>query len=172
MTSSHSRIRRAAGLGGLLAGIGLVVTLKTATASQAPTGQLALPPGNLAPARSSAAAGGSAGSSAPTSSSASTGAGSNRSTGPVTVTGGVADTPYGPVQVQLTITNGKITDSKALQTPSSASRSVRLAAMATPILRQEVLSAQSARIDTVSGATYTSEGYAQSVQSALDNAPH
>jgi uncharacterized protein with FMN-binding domain len=176
MISSHSRIRRAAGLGGLLAGIGLVVTLKTATASQAPTGQLALPPGNLAPASSSAAAGGSAGSSAPTSSSASSstsaGAGSNRSTGPVTVTGGVADTPYGPVQVQLTITNGKITDSKALQTPSSASRSVRLAAMATPILRQEVLSAQSARIDTVSGATYTSEGYAQSVQSALDNAPH
>jgi uncharacterized protein with FMN-binding domain len=81
----------------------------------------------------------------------------------------VASTPYGPVQVQLVISNGKIVDVRALQLPSAAAHSRRVAAMAVPILRTEVLTAQSAQVDSVSGATYTSQGYAESVQYALDH---
>jgi len=82
----------------------------------------------------------------------------------------VAQTPYGPVQVAVVFERGRIIDVRTLQTPSDADRSVRLATLATPVLRSEVLTAQSARVDSVSGATYTSEGYAQSVQYALDHA--
>jgi uncharacterized protein with FMN-binding domain len=85
------------------------------------------------------------------------------------VDGSVADTPYGPVQVAVVFQNGRIIDVRALQTPTDQDRSVRLASLATPILREEVLAAQSARIDTVSGATYTSQGYAESVQYAIDH---
>jgi uncharacterized protein with FMN-binding domain len=166
MTSTHPRARRAAGLGGLLAGIGLLVALKTVSATPGPTTHLALPSGGQ-PAKSGVSATGptSAGSAAPTSGS------TGHSTGTAVVTGAVADTAYGPIQVRLTITNGRIVDARTLQTPNSNSHSARIAQYAVPILRQEVLAAQSARIDTVSGATYTSQGYAQSVQSALDHAP-
>jgi len=85
-----------------------------------------------------------------------------------TVTGPVVDTPYGPVQVQVTVKSGKIVDVAALQTPSDQMRSQMIAQYAVPVLRQEALQAQSAQIDVVSGATYTSMGYAQSLQAALD----
>lgn len=85
-----------------------------------------------------------------------------------TVTGKVVSTQYGPVQVSVKVTGSKITDVKTLQTPSSDDHSVQIAERATPVLRQEVLAAQSAQVNTVSGATYTSQGYARSVQSALD----
>lgn len=145
--------RRAAGLAGLLAGIGLVVALKSISDGPAASTHLALPPESSTratptPAHSAV-----------------------HPAGPVTVTGSVVDTVYGPVQVRVTIAGGRVTDVQALQTPGDATRSVRLAQYAVPILRQEVLAAQSARIDTVSGATYTSQGYAESVQSALDHAP-
>ncbi|MHB8510698.1 MAG: FMN-binding protein [Actinomycetota bacterium] len=84
--------------------------------------------------------------------------------------GATSDTQYGPVQVRVIVSGGKITDVQALQMPSSHQRSQEISAEAGPKLRQEVLQAQSANIDTVSGATYTSEGYRQSVQSALDQA--
>jgi uncharacterized protein with FMN-binding domain len=87
-----------------------------------------------------------------------------------TITGQTVQTQYGPVEVQIVETGGKLTDIKALQLPSRDSRSVEIAANAVPILRNEALQANSARIDVVSGATYTSDGYAQSLQSALDNA--
>ena len=87
-----------------------------------------------------------------------------------TITGQTVQTPYGPVQVQIVETGGRLTNIKALQLPNGASRSVEIAANAVPILRNEALQANSARIDVVSGATYTSDGYAQSLQSALDNA--
>ena len=80
------------------------------------------------------------------------------------------DTPYGPVQVRLQLQAGRIVDVTALQTPDSAGYSRQLARYAVPLLRSEVLRAQSADIDTISGATYTSEGYAQSAQAALDRA--
>jgi uncharacterized protein with FMN-binding domain len=87
-----------------------------------------------------------------------------------TFAGVTSMTPFGPVQVQITIAGGRITDVKPLQLPSDRQRSAAIAAYSAPILRSEALSAQSAQIDLVSGATYTSEGYAQSLQSALDAA--
>jgi uncharacterized protein with FMN-binding domain len=87
-----------------------------------------------------------------------------------TFVGETATNKWGPVQVQVTISDGEVTDVTALQTPDSKRKSVQINDYATPILRQEALSAQTAEIDTVSGATYTSVGYAQSLQSALDTA--
>jgi uncharacterized protein with FMN-binding domain len=87
---------------------------------------------------------------------------------PKTVDGAVEQTPFGPIQVQLTYTGTKITAVTELQSPNDRGRSVEINQEAGPILEQEVLSSQSAKIDTVSGATYTSDGYAQSVQSAID----
>lgn len=87
-----------------------------------------------------------------------------------TFTGEAVDTRYGPVQVRITMSGGKITSAQAVQVPDETSRDVRINNAAVPILVQETLQAQSAQIDTVSGATYTSEGYAQSLQSAIDAA--
>lgn len=87
-----------------------------------------------------------------------------------TYTGTVAATRYGPVQVQLTVSGGKLTDVQALQLTNRDGRSVAISQQAAPILRQEALQAQSATIQAVSGATYTSEGYTTSLQSALDQA--
>ncbi|HEY7815413.1 MAG TPA: FMN-binding protein, partial [Nakamurella sp.] len=90
--------------------------------------------------------------------------------GPRTVLGQPQDNPYGTVQVKVTLAGGRITDVQAVQLPTGG-RSGDIAAYAAPRLRAEVLAAQSASIDTVSGASYDSEGYARSVQSALDAAP-
>lgn len=87
-----------------------------------------------------------------------------------TYTGSVINTSYGPVQVSVTLSHGRITTVKALRTPSDRPRSQQIAADAVPRLTREALSAQSAHIDAVSGATYTSEGYTRSLQSALDRA--
>ncbi|WIJ46749.1 FMN-binding protein [Curtobacterium citreum] len=87
-----------------------------------------------------------------------------------TFTGTAAETRYGPVQVQVTVSGGKLTDVQALQLTNRDGRSVAISQQAAPILRQEALQAQSARIQAVSGATYTSEGYTTSLQSALDQA--
>lgn len=86
-----------------------------------------------------------------------------------TFTGAVVDDPYGQVQVKITLADGKITDVTAVQLPSGG-RSGSISQSVAPILRGEAISAQSASIDTVSGATYTSQAYAQSLQSALDAA--
>lgn len=74
---------------------------------------------------------------------------------------------YGDVQVKLVVTGGKITDVIALQYPTDRPQSAYISSIAVPLLRTEVLQAQSAQIDVISGATFTSESYAQSVQSAL-----
>ncbi|MFI7404351.1 FMN-binding protein [Streptomyces sp. NPDC049541] len=86
-----------------------------------------------------------------------------------TVTGSVAQTQYGPVQVRITVANGKITKADAVQAPKGG-LSDQKTAMAIPKLNQEAVAAGSAKIDAVSGATYTSSGYMQSLQSALDQA--
>jgi len=91
-----------------------------------------------------------------------------KSTGSGQFTGSAVQTPYGTVQVQVTVQSGKITDVQALQLPSGRGHTQQLSAYAGPQLRSEVLAAQSANVNTVSGATYTSEGYMQSLQSALD----
>ncbi|QLH25150.1 FMN-binding protein [Streptomyces sp. Rer75] len=85
-----------------------------------------------------------------------------------TLTGDVVDTQYGPVQVSVTMSGGKITAAQAVKTPNSGPRSEQIAKDSIPQLNQQAVSA--AKVDTVSGATYTSEGYAKSLQSALDKA--
>ena len=77
---------------------------------------------------------------------------------------------FGDVQVQVVVSNGRITDVKAVQLPSDRARSAYISQVAAPLLRTEALQAQSAKIDIVSGATYTSVSYAQSLESALQQA--
>jgi uncharacterized protein with FMN-binding domain len=85
-----------------------------------------------------------------------------------TVTGSVAQTRWGPVQVQITVQDGRITAVTVPQYPDGNGRDREINDVALPELVQETLSAQSADIDMVSGATVTSEGYLESLQSALD----
>ena len=87
-----------------------------------------------------------------------------------TYTGSSVNTRYGPVQVQITVAGGLITDVQAVDYPDGNGRDRQINARAIPILVSETLDAQSAEIDFVSGATYTSDGYQQSLQSALDEA--
>jgi len=109
------------------------------------------------------------GSSGSSSSSGSRGS-SGSAAGAQTYTGDTVQTQWGPVQVQVTVSGGEITDVTTLQHPSGNSRDEEINAYALPVLRQNVLSAQSADIDLVSGATVTSQGYVGSLQSALDQA--
>jgi uncharacterized protein with FMN-binding domain len=87
-----------------------------------------------------------------------------------TVAGDAVMTEYGPVQVQVKVRGTRIVSITNLALPFDRSRSQEISQVAGPLLRSEALTAQSARIDVVSGATYTSNGYAQSLQSALDRA--
>ncbi|MFI1200100.1 FMN-binding protein (plasmid) [Streptomyces sp. BHT-5-2] len=87
-----------------------------------------------------------------------------------TYTGDRVRTRYGTVQVAATVTAGRLTAVKVLQAPSDNDRDREIAGYAVPRLTQEALSAHSAGIDAVSGASYTSAGYIQSLQSALDRA--
>lgn len=87
-----------------------------------------------------------------------------------TFTGDAADTRYGPVQVQITVQDGTITAATALQYPYNDHRDQEINDYAIPVLNQETVDGQSANISMVSGATYTSEGYLQSLQSAIDQA--
>ncbi|MBP0457509.1 FMN-binding protein [Streptomyces montanisoli] len=87
-----------------------------------------------------------------------------------TWTGTTVDTRYGPVQVSATLQRGRLTKVTVLQVPNGSGRDREIAGYAVPRLTQEALGAQSARIDAVSGASYTSEGYIRSLQSALDRA--
>jgi len=77
---------------------------------------------------------------------------------------------FGVVQVRITLTNGKITAATAVRYPDDESRSAEISSYSIPVLSREVLQAQGSSIAVVSGATYTSDAYAQSVQAALDAA--
>jgi uncharacterized protein with FMN-binding domain len=141
----------------LLSTVSVVVLLFGYDASTSATKPLASPPAAVSttgPGGSSATSGASGGSS-----------GATR-----TVTGGVASTQWGPVQVRLTVSGGRITGVSVLQQPSGNPRDAEINDYALPILTQETTSAQSASIDMVSGATVTSTGYVQSLQSAIDRA--
>jgi uncharacterized protein with FMN-binding domain len=100
--------------------------------------------------------------------SGSTGSDGSTSADTVTIVGSVEQTRYGNVQVSVTFQGTQITDVEALQVPDRERRDEQISSMSVPVLAQEVLDAQSAQVDTVSGATYTSEGYLASVQSAID----
>ncbi|WP_346275842.1 FMN-binding protein [Pseudonocardia sp.] len=86
------------------------------------------------------------------------------------VNGSPADTEFGPVQVQLNVSSGRIVSATAINYPQESGHDLRINSYAIPVLQQETVSAQNAQIDTVSGATVTSNGYRQSLQSALDAA--
>jgi len=124
--------------------------------------------GGTASSGASGSSAGSSGSSGGTSGSGSSGGSSSTAT--TTVTGGVASTEWGPVQVRLTVSGGRITKVAVLQQPNGNPRDDEINSYALPILTQETLQDQSANIDMVSGATVTSTGYLQSLQSALDQA--
>ncbi len=104
--------------------------------------------------------------------------GPTSSPGPVTTTRSPSgtftglDVPnrYGDVQVEVVVSNGRITDVRPIQLPRDRARSAYISQVAAPLLRTEALQAQSARIDIISGATYTSDSYAQSMESALQQA--
>ena len=135
--------------------------------SLAGSGTLAVPPSTGTGTTSSSSGSASAGSG-----SSSSGGSSSSSAGgsATTVTGGTAQTRWGPVQVQITVAGGKITDVTPVQYPNGNGRDQEINDYALPILTQETIDAQSANIDMVSGATVTSDGYLQSLQSALDKA--
>ncbi|MGA5040611.1 FMN-binding protein [Streptomyces capoamus] len=101
---------------------------------------------------------------------ASSGAAPGRTGQNRTATGDSVRTRWGPVRVRVTVRDGRLTDVTAVAYPTDNPRDQEINGYALPQLRREALAAQSARIDSVSGATYTSEGYRQSLQSALDSA--
>lgn len=105
-------------------------------------------------------------------SSATTTSGTSRSSSTVSGTflGAAVMTRFGAVQVQITVSSGVITKSVVTQVPWTDHRDQEINSAAVPILNAEALDAQSAKIDMVSGATYTSAGYIQSLQSAIDQA--
>jgi uncharacterized protein with FMN-binding domain len=88
----------------------------------------------------------------------------------VTVNGDLVDTDYGPVRVQLTMQGGRIIRAQAVDQPQGGGQTQAINSYAIPVLDKEAVAAQSSKIDTVSGATFTSGGYRQSLQSALDAA--
>jgi len=125
---------------------------------------------------STASAASSAAQSAGTSSGTTGGTGTGTGTGAAgtgagvsgTATGDSIATRYGNAQVRVTVKDGKIVQIDALQLQANDPRSVQISSTAAPILQQEALAAQTAGVDAVSGATYTSASYTQSLQSALD----
>jgi uncharacterized protein with FMN-binding domain len=139
-------------LGGTAAGLAALLSFKThsvAASTPAPSTPAASSPTASAPAK----------------------AGTTPSAATVrTLTGTVDNTQYGPMQVQVTLAGTKITKVTVLQRTDDGAESDQIDANAIPKLTSETLAAQSAHIDAVSGASYTSAGYIQSLQSALDKA--
>lgn len=110
------------------------------------------------------------GSAPPTDSGSSTSSGSGSTSGASAVTGTAIQTRYGPVQVQLEVSGSTITNVTVLQYPNGDGRDVQINSYALPQLIQETLDSNGSSVSMISGATYTSEGYQQSLQSALDQA--
>ena len=124
---------------------------------------------SASPEATAGTAGNTSGSSGSTPAPTASGSTGSSSTATGTYTGPLVANPYGDVQVQITVTNGKITDVQALALPTGG-HSGRISSFVAPLLRTQALTAQSAAIDGVSGATYTSQAYAESLQGALDAA--
>ena len=161
----------------LLSTLSVVVLLfgydasNASTTAGAPTSIVSGTTSSTGTSSSGTSAGTSAGTSGSSSSSSSSSSGSaGKSSSTKTVTGSVASTQWGPVQVELTVSGGKITKVNVLQYPSGNPKDEEINNYALPILVQETTEQQSAGIDMVSGATVTSTGYIQSLQSAIDQA--
>ena len=89
--------------------------------------------------------------------------------GETAITGKVASTAYGPVQIQLIVKSHKIVKVAVLEQPTNTIHDIQIGEFAFPKLISETLSAQNAKVDAVSGASYTSQGYISSLQSAVDH---
>jgi uncharacterized protein with FMN-binding domain len=142
---------------------GLTYLFAGINSTQASTASLASLPAPVAAATSTTSTASTASTTAPTTAVAATSA-------MTAYDGEIVDTRYGPVQIQVQVTDGAISDVAVIEYPDGDGKSVRINARALPTLRSEVLTAQSAAVDTVSGATYTSDAYTQSLQSAIDQA--
>lgn len=161
---------------GTLSGLVLLFSYHTSTSSRLVVASGATPSTPSAPTPStspgSSTSSGSATTPAPAPAKAATPAPSSSSSSAAaaagTFTGSAVNTRWGIVQVQITVASGKITASQAVQYPQNNGRDVQINAYAVPALNQEAVAAQSANIDAVSGASYTSDGYIQSLQAALD----
>ena len=151
-------------LGGTVAGLILLLSFRSHTAAPAAAGVSGSDP---APASMPATA---APTPAATKATGKARAPAGGATGTRVVTGSVISSPYGPSQVAVTLTAGKITKVTVLQHTDDGQMSQEIDGNALPKLTAETLAAQSARIDAVSGASYTSAGYIKSLQSALDKA--
>ncbi len=149
---------------GTVAGLVALLSFKTtgSPVTSGPLPEAALPnqPGATAPSRDATGGSGATGAAAG-------GAANGKN---AKVVGDAVQTRYGVVQVQLTRSGSRIAAVSFVQLTSFDPRSAQINAQAGPILLDETLAAQSSNIDTVSGATFTSEGYLQSLQSALDKA--
>ena len=155
-------------LGGTVAGLVMLLSFRSHTASTASAGVTAGSGGTgPSPGASSAAGSGSSAASGAGAASAPVSAGSGTGTA---VTGDAIATPYGPTQVQVTVNAGKIVKVTVLQHTNDGVNSMMIDGRALPLLNNETLTAQSGKINAVSGASYTSAGYIQSLQSALDKA--
>ncbi len=155
-------------LGGTVAGLVMLLSFRSHMASSASAGVTAGSGGTgTAPGSSSAAGSGSSAPVGAAAASAPVSAGSGTGTA---VTGDAIATPYGPTQVQVTLNAGKIVKVTVLQHTDDGINSQMIDGHALPLLNNETLTAQSAKINAVSGASYTSAGYIKSLQSALDKA--
>ena len=153
---------------GTIAGLVALLSFKTHSTSAAAAPPTAIS-GTSGQASSPAATPSASGSGTSSSPSTSSSSGSSASAA-TTVTGTAADTVYGAVQVKITVKNGKVTAAQAVEYPEESPRDEQINSYAVPVLNQETVTAGSASIDAVSGATYTSNGYIASLQSALDKA--
>ena len=140
------------------------------TASTSPDSAVVGHPSATIPARTATPTGAPTSTNTPTSAPSSTATATASAYVDNTVAGPVVSTRFGDVQVQVTISGGVVTEATALLLPSGDGNSRRISRIVEPILRDEALTAQTAQIDLVSGATYTSRAYVRSLQAALDKA--
>ncbi|HTJ69117.1 MAG TPA: FMN-binding protein [Actinospica sp.] len=158
-------------------GLGLLLSFKSRAATATGTtalggsalsgsGTTTAPTGAASPTPSATASASASASTSTSTSAAKTGSGGKNGT----YTGAAESTQFGNVQVQAVISGGKLTNVVVLQVPDRGGYEGQIVQIALPELKSEALSAQSANIDVISGATYTSQGYAESLQSALDQA--
>ena len=153
----------------ILAIAGTAVVLVLLLSFKSHTRTPALVPAALAPGTATAPASGS--SATPTTGATGGGStGGGTSAGARTVTGDAVQTIYGPVQVKITVADGKVTAAAAIEYPDGTPRDYQINSFAIPQLQQETIGVSTPNIDAVSGATYTSQGYIGSLQSALDKA--
>jgi uncharacterized protein with FMN-binding domain len=156
-------------LGSTVAGLAALLTFKShAIAAAAP--DASTPPASAATSQPAATPAGAKGAAAGKSAAASPSASTQAAARTVTVTGTVATTAYGPMQVRVTLDGTRITKVTVVQRTDDGGTSDTIDASAIPKLTSETLAAQSAHIDAVSGASYTSSGYIESLQNALDQA--